>query len=435
MYSEANCAICVPNPVNAIHNILLLNTLGSLTIGLPILLLSIGVCCILSLWVVTLGVSRGTLTMATIQERKGKNGKISYRVQVRLKGHPPLVESFERKTDAKKWAASRESAIREGRQVASTEAQKHTVAEMIDRYVRDYLPRKKVSTRYPQRLQLEWWRDELGTSLLKDFTPSVITAARDNLLFTKTSNGKVRSGPTINRYLAVLSHCAAIASREWEWLPDNPVLKISKYKESKARVRFLSDDEQDRLLAACEESRNDFLYTIVLLALSTGMRRSEVMNLTWDAVDLNASRITLEDTKNDERRVVPLVGHAREAIVELSRKRRVDTRLLFPARYRHDRATPPIDIESAWRKALKRAELEDFRFHDLRHSAASYLAMEGCSPSEIAAVLGHKTLQMVKRYSHISDDHTADVVTRMNERRVMRSSSDISPNAADVDPR
>ena len=145
------------------------------------------------------------------------------------------------------------------------------------------------------------------------------------------------------------------------------------------------------------------------------------MHLTWDDVDLNRGRITLNETKNDERRTVPLVGHALEIIKAHAKVRQLEKKNLFPSRgprsYRAKQAPPstkPMDLRAPWKTALNMATIEDFRFHDLRHSAASYLAMNGASLPEIAEVLGHKTLQMVQRYAHLSESHTAKVVASMN---------------------
>jgi len=187
--------------------------------------------------------------------------------------------------------------------------------------------------------------------------------------------------------------------------------KVTRMREPRGRVRFLSDDERNRLLKACQDSPNPYLYAVVVLALSTGMRSGEIMGLTWDDVDLNQGRAILHETKNGERRVVSLGGKALELLKVHARIRRLDTALLFPGK----NPAKPMDLRAPWLAALKAAEIEDFRFHDLRHSAASYLAMNGASLAEIAEVLGHKTLQMVKRYSHLSEAHTANVVARMNQ--------------------
>jgi integrase len=147
------------------------------------------------------------------------------------------------------------------------------------------------------------------------------------------------------------------------------------------------------------------------LALSTGMRAREITGLTWPRVDLQQRRILLEDTKNGERRVVPIVGHALDLLRERGKVRRLDTDLVFPGPRKPEQ---PVELRQAFLSALGKAGIEDFRFYDLRHSAASYLAMNGASLAEIAEVLGNKTLQMVKRYAHLSGAHTAGVVERMN---------------------
>jgi len=146
------------------------------------------------------------------------------------------------------------------------------------------------------------------------------------------------------------------------------------------------------------------------LALSTGMRQGEIMNLRWQDVDFEKGIIILHETKNDERRAVPLTSYALELLKEQNKLRRIDTDLLFPGK----NPKKPVFIRAPWITAVKEAKLLDFRFHDLRHSAASYLAMNGATLSEIAEILGHKTLQMVKRYSHLTEQHTSKVVAKMN---------------------
>ncbi len=146
-------------------------------------------------------------------------------------------------------------------------------------------------------------------------------------------------------------------------------------------------------------------------ALSTGARRGELLALRWPDVDWQRQVAVLHDTKNRERRALPITGHAFELLQELARVRRIDSDLIFAGPT--GKATYP---RAAWERALRAAQIDDFRFHDLRHSAASYLAMSGATLAEIAEVLGHKTLAMVKRYSHLTEAHTAGVVARMNER-------------------
>jgi len=352
--------------------------------------------------------------MASIQERTDATGKIHFRVQIRLRGFPPEQATFERKTDARKWAAQTEAAIREGRHFKSSEGKRHTVADAIDRYVRDVLTTKSRSSQYSQGIQLAWWRNQVGEMPLADLTPPVLAEQRDILLGGTTYRHTKRSPSTALRYMAALSHMFTIAVKEWQWLDDNPLRRVSKPKESRGRVRFLSDDERMRLLTACQESRNPCLHDFVVLLLSTGMRKTEALTLTWDQVDFGRGLITLSETKNGEIRSVPLMGYARELLQERARIRRIDSPYVFPAPYCHGTKPKPVDIQSAWNWAVRRAELVDFRMHDCRHSAASYMIMAGASIGEVAEVLGHKTLQMVRRYSHISQTHAAKVVGRMN---------------------
>ena len=150
------------------------------------------------------------------------------------------------------------------------------------------------------------------------------------------------------------------------------------------------------------------------MALSTGARKNEIMSLCWRDVDTKVGQITIHETKNGERRTIPLQGLALQLVKELKQDRSIHTDLLFPSR-RHPK-TKPIVLQKIWDEAVIEGGIEDFRFHDLRHSAASYLAMNGASIAEIAAVLGHKTLQMVKRYAHLSEAHTSQVVASMNKK-------------------
>ena len=354
--------------------------------------------------------------MANIEKRTSSDGEISYRVKVRLKGFPTQSATFERKSDAKNWAQDTESAIREGRHFKTSEAKRHTLSELIDRYIRDVLPTKPKSARDQVR-QLDWWKAEIGSHALADVSPSLIAQYRDKLAGGITKQGKPRSPATVNRYMAALSVAFTTAVKEWGWMDDTPMRKVTKGKESRGRVRFLSDDERPRLLKACKESRSPFLYPVVVLALSTGMRQGEIMGLTWDVVDLNMGRAILHETKNGERRAVAVTGHALEQIKELSKVRRIDSNLLFPPKeITPQKPQKPLDLRTPWLTALNKAEIVDFHFHDLRHSAASYLAMNGASLAEIAEVLGHKTLQMVKRYAHLSEGHTARVVESMNSK-------------------
>jgi len=223
-------------------------------------------------------------------------------------------------------------------------------------------------------------------------------------------------------------------------MESSPVSKVRKPSLPPGRTRYLSDEERIRLLKACQESSSPYLYTVVVLALSTGMRLSEIMNLywkipekapeegAWGVVHLSEAKLVLHNTKNRDVRVMPLLGHALECVRTLSKSRRVDTELLFPSKKKSLPKTPemprakfdghshkPMDLRTPWETARDKAVLENFRFHDLRHSAASYLMLNKATLPEISNVLGHKTLQMTLRYLHLSRPHAVSVVGTMND--------------------
>ena len=349
--------------------------------------------------------------MATIEARKTSDGKTTYRVKIRIRGFPSQSATFERKTDAKNWAAQTEAAIREGRYFKNNAAKKYTVGDLIARYL-EHQENRNQKRVLDVRYYLKWWDQEIGMYLLSDLTKNLILTKREQLIQSGIYVKK-RAPATVNRYMGVLSHALSVAVNEWEWLPEHPMKNIAKLPEPRGRVRFLDEDERTRLLDACRESSSAFLYPLVVLALSTGARHGELISLRWDQVDFERKAIVLHNTKNGERRVLALAHHALEVMEGWYRARDPKNPLVFPSeRY----PAQPVQSRPAWLEAIKQAGIQDFRFHDLRHSAASYLAMNGASTNEIAEVLGHKTLAMVKRYAHLSDVHTAGVVEKMNKK-------------------
>lgn len=348
--------------------------------------------------------------MAYIQERKTDDGKTHYRVQVRLKGFPITSATFERKTDAKLWAQQTESAMREGRHFKTSEAKKHTLSELIDRYIQNIVPTKPKNAA-AITAQLNWWKSQLGHCLLSDLSSALIAEQRDILLKGKTFKGTLRSPATVVRYLAALSHALTVAIKEWGWIEDSPTRKVKKPTEPRGRVRFLNDEERTALLKTCKESSNPYLYPAFVLSISTGMRQAELMNLRWENIDLFKGRIILNHTKNGDRRIVSLRGLALQLLLEHRTNQQKDIGLLFPSKEDPQKS---MDLRFPWEQALKKALIKDYKWHDNRHSCASYLLMNGASLTEIAEVLGHKTLAMVKRYAHMSEEHTSKVVEKMN---------------------
>lgn len=336
--------------------------------------------------------------MATIQKRPNKNGSDSYRVMIRQSdGFPPASKTFPTRQEAKEWGKQEEARRRQGTYISEKALRKNMLSELIDRYLTIVLPTKPKNARETKR-HLLWWKEQLGKYSVNLITPDLIAKYRQELAAGTTNKGTKRSPGTVNRYIASLSSVMTYGVRECGWIQDNPCLRVTKFKESKGRDRIASREEVQRILAACEQSRNEYLKVIVLIAITTGMRQGEITGLTWNCVDLERGVISLKDTKNGKPRTISLVGEPLQLLKAHFLKQPSHTQYLFPAKKRFGK----ISIRKAWDEALKRAGIEDLRFHDLRHTFATYAAEAGASNLELATAMGHQTLQMLQRYTHMN---------------------------------
>jgi len=207
---------------------------------------------------------------------------------------------------------------------------------------------------------------------------------------------------TVNREMATLRHLLRLAHDEWETLRSVPRIKLET--EPQGRLRWLTPEEATRLLHACRESRNADLTDLVEFAMFTGLRRGEALMLTWYRVDRARGVILLETTKNKRRREVPLNSRADAVLARRSPK---DSGLVFGTKnWDHFR--------SAWENAVERAKLSDFHYHDLRHTFASWAVEGGATLQEVKDLLGHRSLAMVLRYSHLSPEHLRSAVARLD---------------------
>jgi integrase len=350
--------------------------------------------------------------MASFEKRVRDDGSVSYRAKIRLRGFEPVSATFQRLTDARTWAAQTETDLKANRYFGA--AKRHTVAEVLDRYAADALPQLKSRRSVEQRLR--FWHERIGHTMLSDLSVGTIKKHKDDLKATPKERGGQRTGADVNRTLAALSSALSYAVKELDWLEENPLHRVRKFVESRGRVRYLTEDELPKLLDACRKSKNPDLMLAVLLALSTGARQAEVMNLRWKQIDLKAKTALLVDTKNNERRTLPIVGEAHDLLTLRSKVRRIDDDRVFPAGSRAKTKEAVADLRAPWEAALKAAEIEDFRWHDLRHTCASYMAMSGVSQVEMAKLLGHKTLAMTMRYAHLSPQRTIEVADGLAKR-------------------
>jgi len=344
--------------------------------------------------------------MATFDKRTSpRTGKVTWRVRIRRTNLPDITKSFSNKSEAKQWAFSTEAALIEGRLNTGAAFKKYRVNDVFDLYEEDIVRRLKDP--YNRIAHLKFWRAEIGSTLLHELSSYEVRTAREKLRATKSDS-------TTNRYLASLSAALGFAITELDWIDKNPALKVKKLKEPRGRTRFLSDSERERLLqVSISLPKYPEMQVIILIALTTGMRRGEILNLRWSDCDFKLRRLIIRDSKNSESRSVPLAGVTLNALRKWGKVRPLDANaLVFPS---HVSANPShlFEIDHAWQLIRAKAGLKDFRFHDLRHTAASYLAMSGAGLREIGDILGHKSISMTKRYSHLTEDHKHRTVSKM----------------------
>lgn len=355
--------------------------------------------------------------MATCEKRVGKNGKVSYRVQVRQKGFPSASATFASKTQALEWAKRTEIAMHDGKYFPSAAANRRTVSDLIDKYLSDERPKKGTNDKDIYK-QLDIWKSLIGQYSLTAIKTDILTTALNKIAAIPTPRGGKKSPATMNRYIAALSVVFSYGYKSLDWLPRNPMEKVRKYKEPRGRTRYLSVEERTRLLTVCKDSKNPLLYPAVLLGLISGARKDEILSLKWSDVNLylddNLGHGILHHTKNGEQRTIAIVGPALSVLREMERNRGTSDYIFAPTRY--DSLSGHANINHAWYKALQGAGIDDFKFHDLRHTAASNLATNGATLNEIADVLGHKTLQTTKRYTHLSDEHKLNLVENITKK-------------------
>lgn len=287
-------------------------------------------------------------------------------------------------------------------------SEKLTVSSALDRYIKEVIPTKKQSGQRREIGRAEFLKSQIGQYSLAALNSEIIADYRDQRL----AEGKANN--TVRLELALLSHMYTIAIKEWGLgLIANPVLNIRKPSPGQGRNRRLNNDEEQRLLDACDAHSNPYLGWIVRIALYTAMRKSEITSLTRNQINLEKKTILLPDTKNNSVRTVPLTNKAFQTIkTALSHPiRPIDTNFIFPGEPGRDGKRNPYVINRIWTQALKRAEISDLRFHDLRHEATSRLVEAGLSDQEVASITGHKSMQMLRKYTHLRNE---DLVSKIS---------------------
>lgn len=315
--------------------------------------------------------------MATIR----KKGEYQWHVQVRRKGYPTQTKTFETKSAAEAWARSVENEMYRGAFISRAEAESTTLREVLERYEREITPSKKGAAKEKSVIK-KLLAEPLAARFMASIRGTDLAALRDQRL-------KIYSPKTVVNELALLSNVFNIARKEWgmESL-SNPVEMVSKPRIKNARERRLSEDELNKII---DNTGSRELPAIIRLLTETAMRRGELSKLRWENIDLKDRIAHLLDTKNGEDRTVPLSSRAMAALQALPR--RIDGRVF---------GMSPDAITRAFSRACERTGIQDARIHDLRHEATSRLFEKGTlDMMEVASITGHKTLQMLKRYTHL----------------------------------
>jgi integrase len=332
--------------------------------------------------------------MATF--RKLPSGR--WNVQVRRKGEKPVSKSFPSKALAEQWARSIESEIDKGLFVDRSEAESTSLGELIDRYLSEVTSSKKGEKQ--ERYRLIFLKERLGHFIVASFQSKHLAAYRDKRIKEGIS------GTTVVHEINCLGHVLEVAIKDWGLpLASNPAKLIRKPPRTKGRTRRLKDCEWQSLMKQLKD--NSKMYFLVQFALETGMRRGEMVSMKWENVNLKDQVIFLPDTKNGEARHVPLSSNAvsvLKGLLAASQDKSVDqgtSRVVTPFRSGSVFGLQPDSISQAFNRACQKAGIEDLRFHDLRHEATSRFFEKGLNMMEVSSITGHKTLQMLKRYTHL----------------------------------
>jgi len=384
--------------------------------------------------------------MATISERKNRQGQlIGWQVKIRRKGVPQESKTFDSYEAAKRYARKIDSAIDERRHRSPKAAEDRTLRDLIERYIQEITPHHKGAVQEKSRL------DQLADHRVTEHSVALLTSV--DFASWRDERLKYVSAGTVIRELNLFHAVIETARREWGvYLHENPVHLVRRPPASKARDRRLVGDEEERLLAACDEDPDPFLRSVVEVAIETGMRQGELCGLPWNDVRFDLRYAVVRDTKNGDTRGVPLSTKAVAVLEDLALPSQLAIQLAKVLSIPKEAGSPrwsQIDlgkstvtmiagedekpkvyiIPQVWkaklsslpaagkglvfgsdntnalkmrfRRACARAGISGLTFHDLRHEATSRLFELGLGMMEVAAIVGHRTLQMLKRYTHL----------------------------------
>lgn len=346
-------------------------------------------------------VSRGEVKKRTWMW-KGKR-RTAYYFDVTANGQR-VRQQYASQTEAETALDEFREERRHPKPAASTKAEPTlTLGQAVERYLAAKARKRTVAE---DKRQFERLKAVFGAeTLLVDITAARISQYKADRLGRKSQHtGRQLTAAAVNRPLALLRHLLRMAHEECEQLEAVPRIRLEK--EPQGRIRWLEPDEDSRLLAACGKSQNKELLSIVTVALETGLRRGELLGLTWDRVDLSRGVLRLEVTKSGRRREVPM----RQVVY--------DVLAAIPEKEREGRVWRSTNIRTAFERAVAAANLAaPFHLHDCRHHFASWFVMRGGNIVALQDLLGHASLSMTRRYAHLAPDHLRSEVAKTEKPR------------------
>ena len=341
--------------------------------------------------------------MGTIKKR----GDYQFRVQIRRKGYPPVSKTFTYLANAQAWEREVESQMDQGIYQENTQANAITIEDLAKDYIDDYSPSKKNSVEDIRLMNVVI--KKFGQYNLSNIKSTMVKGWLDDMKKAGLA------GSTINHHLSTFSVLIETAMKDWGYkLPENPCKMVKRMPAGKPRDRRLLPGEEERIIFECINSRNKFVAATMKLSIETGMRQGEIFALLWENVDLERAVVKAIDTKNSDDRHIPLSTRAFAIIKSLPQA--TEGKVMKCTQH---------GVASSLRDAIRRARskylneciesgqapvkgfLENLRPHDLRHEAASRFFEMDLDIMEVAAITGHKTLQMLKRYTHLKAENLA----------------------------
>jgi integrase len=332
--------------------------------------------------------------MATIRSRKNKHGAVVWQAIIRKLGQQSISKTFDYKEDAQRWARAIEREMDTSTFIPSSEAERTTVADVLDRYKREVFPRLAREGKAEQA-RLDCLKVGLGKHNLSSLTAAHVAQHRDSRMKEVSAQTVRHEIGLLNR---VLKHCVM----DWGIHLKNGVVTENVHKPAlpSGRDRRLSPDEETRLRTALRNSRSPEIEAIVIIALETAARRGEIFKMAWQHIDLKKKTWHIPETKTGVPRTVPLSSRAVEVLEKIPRN--INGRVW--------KLKQENGVTQAFERICKTAKIDDLRFHDLRHESTSRLFERGFSMMEVASITGHQDLKMLKRYTHLKAE---DLVERL----------------------